>query len=106
MQMLCEFKFSFLEISGAFFSNIFDLYLLESEDSEPVDMEGNSIQGFLCARQCAKCLCDVYHRIFTTTQEATQCPPPSHPSHHHHHHLPFTEEETSLEKFSSRPNFT
>lgn len=44
--MLCQylplsgkFKFCFLEIAGIFFSSNFDLWLVESLDVEPMDME-------------------------------------------------------------------
>ena len=35
-----KFKFCFLELSGFFFPNIFNLWFVESIDAEPVDMEG------------------------------------------------------------------
>lgn len=37
--MCGKFKFGFLEFSGIFFSNIFDPWLVESEDVEPTDVE-------------------------------------------------------------------
>ena len=35
-----KFTFCFLELSGIFFLNMSDLWLVESADSEPVDLEG------------------------------------------------------------------
>ena len=40
--MACEkFKFYFVELSGIFFLDVFDLWLVERADAGPVDMEGH-----------------------------------------------------------------
>ena len=46
-----KFKICFLELSGNFFSNIFDAKLVESKNAKPAD-RGSTV----CARVCV-CVC-------------------------------------------------